>query len=110
MGIRILVGNLTESTNNLRLEQLFAPFGSVRSAKVATDLDDGLSQRHGHVTMTSEKDAELAIAALNGRIIDGQTLNVSRAASVEEIPQTTLRPRYGNGRSGGGGVRWGRRS
>ena len=107
MGIRLLVANLSDSVNNLRLEQLFSPHGIVNSAQVAIDPQSGARQGNAFVEMASDEEAQRAMAALQGRVIDDQALNISCVATDV---QPRLRPRYGNGRSGGSGVRSGRRS
>jgi RNA recognition motif-containing protein len=106
MGNRLVVSNLHGSMNNLRLEQLFARHGRVSSAQIVLN--------NGHVQMRSDEEADRAMAALNGFIIDGQTISVGHAppSGQEEETATTQprrQPKYGNGRSGGGGVRSGRR-
>jgi RNA recognition motif-containing protein len=49
MGMKLYVGNLTYEMTNADLEQLFAEFGSVRSAQVIQDRDTGRSKGFGFV-------------------------------------------------------------
>jgi RNA recognition motif-containing protein len=58
-------------------------FGSVRKFKLMTDRDSGLSRGFAFVEM-AEVEAGQAIAALDGRIVDGQTL-VGRSSWLREI-------------------------
>ncbi len=108
MSMRLLVENIGESMHNLQLEQLFSPHGRVSSAQIDAE-EIGGNERCGHVQMNSEEDARRAIAALNGQLIDGRLIEVSIVEPSAE-PVIITRPRYGNGRSGGGGVRSGRRA
>jgi RNA recognition motif-containing protein len=81
------------------LEQLFAPFGTVQSAKVIEDRDTGRSRGFGFVEMASAKEADAAIAGLNGQQHDGRALIVNEARAREE------RGGFGGGRGGYGGRR-----
>ncbi|MCI0750032.1 MAG: RNA-binding protein [Nevskiales bacterium] len=92
MGNRLYVGNLSYDVNDSALEQLFAPHGSVRSAKVITDRDSGRSKGFGFVEMGSDQEAQAAIAALNGKAVEGRNLTVNEA-----------RPKEGGGGRGGFG-------
>lgn len=105
----LLVSNLSESVNNLRLEQLFARHGRLSSARIVVNEATGKSQGFGHVQMPSDADADRAIVALDGYLVDGREISVTEAPPSEEEAKA-IRPRYGNGRSGGGGVRSGRRA
>ena len=53
--MKLYVGNLSYDVNNASLEQLFAPFGSVRSAQVIQDRDTGRSKGFGFVEMASDE-------------------------------------------------------
>jgi RNA recognition motif-containing protein len=92
MGTRIYVGNLDYAVGDSDLEKLFAPHGTVQSAQVVMDRDTGRSKGFGFVEMGSEDEAQAAIAALNGKEIEGRTITVNEA-----------RPREGGSRGGGGG-------
>lgn len=88
----IFVGNLSFSTNEDELRQLFEPFGQVDRVSIMTDRDTGRSRGFGFVEMASNEDGEKAITALNGSQIGGRTLNVNEA-----------RPKTERGGGGGGG-------
>lgn len=92
MGNKLYVGNLSYGINDGSLQELFAPHGNVRSAKVITDRDTGRSKGFGFVEMGSDQEAQAAIAALNGKSIEGRNLTVNEA-----------RPKEGGGGGGGGG-------
>ncbi len=79
MGKKLFVGNLSFNTTSADLEALFAELGTCESASVVTDRDSGRSRGFGFVEMASNEEAQKAIAALNGRDIQGRQLNVSEA-------------------------------
>ena len=71
----IFVGNLNSDTTPQAIRSLFEPLGTVRKCKLMTDRDTGLSRGFAFVEM-AEVEAGQAIAALDGRIVDGQTIQV----------------------------------
>ncbi len=79
MGKKIFVGNLSFDTTSAQLESLFSEVGPCESASVVTDRNTGRSRGFGFVEMSSAADAQKAISTLNGRELEGRTLNVSEA-------------------------------
>jgi len=79
MGKKLFVGNLSFNTTSAELEALFAETGTCESASVVTDRESGRSRGFGFVEMASNDEAQKAIAALNGRDVQGRQLNVSEA-------------------------------
>jgi len=100
MGKKLYVGNLGYGVTGGDLEKLFAAHGTVESAQVIMDRDSGRSKGFGFVEMSSAGEAQAAIAALNGKEVDGRALTVNEA-----------KPREGGGGGrgghGGGGGRGG---
>ncbi len=94
MGSKIYVGGLPFSATDSQLNDLFAPHGTVASAKVITDQTTGQGRGFGFVEMSTEQEAKTAIAALNGTQMDGRALTVNEAKPRE--------PRSGGGSFGGG--------
>src|SRR5713226_10434644 len=92
MGKKLYVGNLAYSVSDSDLQAMFAPHGSVQSAQVIMDRDTGRSKGFGFVEMSSDQEAQAAIAALNGKESNGRALTVNEA-----------RPRIAGGRAGSGG-------
>ena len=90
MGKKLYVGNMSYDVDSSALEQLFAAHGTVQSAQVITDRDTGRSKGFGFVEMSSDAEAQAAIAAVNGQEHDGRALTVNEAKPKEN-------------RSGGGG-------
>ena len=97
MGKKLYVGNLSYEVDNSALEQMFAAHGTIASAQVIMDRDTGRSKGFGFVEMTTDAEAQAAIAALNGKESGGRALTVNEARPREE------RPRGGGGGGGGGG-------
>ena len=99
--MNIYVGNLPYSTDDAELEQLFAEFGTVQSAKVIMDRETGRSKGFGFVEMEDGESGQQAIDALNDSDMGGRPLRVNEARPRED------RPRGGGGgggyRGGGGG-------
>ena len=95
MGKKIYVGNLAYGVTDGDLEQLFGAHGTVQSAQVIMDRDTGRSKGFGFVEMGSDQEAQAAIAALNGKEVDGRALTVNEARPKEGGG--------GGGRGGGGG-------
>jgi cold-inducible RNA-binding protein len=79
MGKKIFVGNLSFDTTSAELESLFSEVGHCESASVITDRATGRSRGFGFVEMSSAAEAQQAITTLNGRELQGRTLNVSEA-------------------------------
>ena len=101
MGSKLYVGNLSYDTTSQDLNTLFAAHGNVTSAEVLQDRDTGRSKGFGFVQMSTDEEAQAAIAALSGKEHDGRALTVNEARPRED------RPRSGGGGGGGGGYRSG---
>jgi RNA recognition motif-containing protein len=102
LGKRLYVGNLGYGVSSNDLEQMFAEHGAVQSAQVITDRETGRSKGFGFVEMGTDQEAEDAIAALNGKNIEGRDLTVNEAR-----PQEGGGGRRGGGGGGGGGGGYG---
>src|SRR3954464_6912312 len=100
MGRKIYVGNLSYNVTSSDLEQLFTAHGQVQSAEVISDRESGRSKGFGFVEMSSDEEAQAAIAALNGTEHDGRNLTVNEAKPKENRGG-------GGGGYGGGGSRGG---
>ena len=96
MGNKLYVGNLPYSVRDGDLEQAFAAFGAVTSAKVMMERDTGRSKGFGFVEMGSDAEAQAAIEGMNGHPMGGRSLVVNEARPME--PR-----RPGGGGFGGGG-------
>ena len=92
MSNKLYVGNLSYNTGDQDLRDAFSPYGNVQSASVVIDRDSGQSRGFGFVEYGSSAEAQQAVEAMNGMMVDGRNLNVNIA-----------RPREEGGRGGGGG-------
>ena len=97
MGTRLYVGNLSFNSTVEGLRAAFAESGEVVDAHIVKDRDSGRSRGFGFVTMGSEEQAQRAIQAMNGAMLDGRALRVNEAQERE------ARGGGGGGRGGGGG-------
>ena len=88
---KLYVGGLPYSVTDEQLRELFAAHGTVESATVITDKFTDRSRGFGFVEMSTQEEAEKAIAALNGSQMGGRSLTVN-----------VSKPREDNGRGGGG--------
>jgi RNA recognition motif-containing protein len=93
MSKRLYVGNLSYNTTEGDLQRLFEPFGAT-GISVITD-QDGRAKGFGFVDVADDQ-LQAAIAATNGKQVDGRALNVNEAKPREDRGG-------GGGRSGGGG-------
>jgi RNA recognition motif-containing protein len=92
--MKLYVGNLSFSTMEDDLQQLFSQAGSVESIAMVTDRDTGRSRGFAFVEMSSKSEGEAAIAKFNGSELDGRSLTVSEARPREN---------HGGGDRNGGG-------
>ena len=101
MGTRLYVGNLPFDVDEAQLRTLFQEGGrQVAEVKMITDRDTGRPRGFAFVEMTSQEDAQAAIAAMNGREVGGRALTVNEAR--EQAPRGGG---FGGGGRGGGGGR-----
>lgn len=77
--MNIFVGNLSYDLREDELEQLFAEFGEVSSAKVITDKFTGRSKGFGFVEMPNEEEAASAIESLNDKEVRRRNIKVNKA-------------------------------
>ena len=75
--MNIYVGNISWGLTDQDLENVFAEYGTVDSAKNITDRATGRSRGCGFVEMSDG--AEAAIEALNGTEVDGRELVVNES-------------------------------
>jgi cold-inducible RNA-binding protein len=92
----IFVGNLSFGATEQSVRTLFEAHGAVDRVNIVTDRDSGQPRGFGFVEMSNDNEGNKAIAALNGKELDGRALNVNEARAKTE--------RSGGG--GGGQKRW----
>ena len=100
MAMKLYVGSLAYGVTDDKLKELFESQGKVLSASVIKDRDSGQSKGFGFVEMDDIKEGQAAIAALNGKEVEGRTIMVNQARPQENRS-------FGGGRGGFGGSRGG---
>ena len=99
---KLYVGNLPWSTTDRDLEDQFASYGKVLSARVITDRETGRSRGFGFVEIEEDEGAMRAMSELDGRDYQGRPLRVNEAQD-RRGGGGGGGPRGGGG---GGGGRW----
>ncbi len=95
----IYVGNLSFSTTEDELREVFSQYGKVASVSVVKDRETGKPRGFAFVEMADGKEAADAIRELNLKEIGGRSITVNEA-----------RPKPDRARGGGGGGGGRRRS
>src|SRR2546430_14886459 len=92
MGRKLFVGNLPFSTDERRLEELFAAIGPVDTVNIVRDQMTGRARGFAFVEMQTDEAAQTAIQRLNDTDLDGRKIAVNEA-----------RPKPSGGGGGGRG-------
>ncbi len=103
--MKLYVGNLSFSTTEAQLRQIFEAHGQVTSASLVMDRDTGRPRGFGFVEFANDDEARAAIEALSGKNVDGRTITVNEARPREAGGGGGGRGGFGGG--GGGGRRGG---
>ena len=82
--MNIFISNLDFKVQSEELNDLFATYGEVTSAKVITDKYTGRSRGFGFVEMSDEEAGKQAIEQLNESELAGKIINVSVARPKPE--------------------------
>ena len=97
MATKLFVAGLSFAMDDNALRDLFAEYGSIDSATIIKDRDTNRSKGFGFVEFSDDAAAQAAIAALNGKDMDGRPLTVNIAKPREDRPK---RPFNGGGNGG----------
>src|ERR1700692_1441069 len=92
--MNIYVSNLSFNVTDEDLQDYFAEYGEVSSAKVIMDKFTNKSRGFAFVEMPDDEAAKKAIQELDGATVDSRTIGVAVARPKEERP--------GGNRSSGG--------
>ena len=84
MSTKLFVGNLSFNTTENDLQDTFAAHGTVVEANLMMDRATGRPRGFGFITMSTPEEAQKAIQALNGAMVDGRALTVNVARPREE--------------------------
>ncbi len=96
--MNIFVTKLSPNVSQEDLQDLFAQYGNVTTAKVIIDRETGNSKGYGFVEMDDDTEGQAAIDALNDSELDGRRMVVKKARPRGEMGG-------GGGGGGGGGSR-----
>ena len=86
MATKLFVGSLPWAIDDQGLEDLFADFGTIISAKVITDRETNRSKGYGFVELEDDNAAQEAIKKLNGTDVKGRAIVVNEARPQEARP------------------------
>lgn len=100
--MNIYVGNLAYSVTEEDLKKAFEAYGQVATANVIKDQHSDRSKGFGFVEMPDQTEAQAAISGLNGKDLNGRSLNVNEARPKAD----KNRGGFGGGRGGGGERRY----
>jgi len=92
--MQIYVGNISYSSTEEGLENLFGQYGEVESVKIITDRETGRAKGFGFVTMNDDTAAQNAIDELNEKEFEGRTLRINEARPREERPRRNFNNRF----------------
>lgn len=84
MAKKLYVGNLSYSTTETQIRELFAQAGEVTEVTIIMDRDTGRSKGFGFVQMAEDSAAQEAIRRFNGHSLDNRSLTVNEARPREE--------------------------
>ncbi len=108
MGKKLYVGNLSYDAGQSDLQSAFEQFGTVESVNIITDRETGRSKGFGFVEMSTDAEAQAAVAGLDGRDCAGRAMKVNEAKPQESRGGSGGgRGGFGGGRGGSGGGRGG---
>jgi len=100
MGRKLYVGNFPYEVGETELQELFARAGTVETVKVMRDMATGRSRGFAFVEMSTDEEAQKAIADLNEFQVGGRSLTVNEAR-----PKPERSGGFGGGGFGGGDSR-----
>lgn len=103
MATKLFVGNLSFDTTESELLEMFKQAGQVVSCEIVMDKFSGRSRGFGFVQMSTQEDANKAVAQFHGQNIGGRALTVNEARPREERPRGDFGGGGGGGFGGGGG-------
>jgi RNA recognition motif-containing protein len=98
--MNVYISNLNFKVKDHELQELFAAYGEVISAKVITDKFTGRSKGFGFVEM-SDTEALNAINELNQTEYEGKVIGVTEARPRVERPKNNSNRNFKNNNNGG---------
>jgi RNA recognition motif-containing protein len=75
----IFIGNLDITVTEQQLREIFAVHGAVETVTIVVDRDTGEPRGIAFVEMTQTTEAQAAIDALDGKVLNGRSMRVNEA-------------------------------
>ncbi len=94
--MNIYIGNMSFETTEDQLRQAFSAFGEISTVNIISDRDSGRPKGFAFVEMPTKEEAVAAISGLNGKELNGRTLNVNEAKPRTESGNRSGGNRYRN--------------
>lgn len=91
-GVNLYIKNLDDSVDDEKLRQEFTVFGTITSAKIATDDKDN-SKGFGFVCFSSSEEATKAVTEMSGRMMGTKPIYVA-LAQRKEVRKQQLEAQY----------------
>ncbi len=79
MDVMLYVDNLSKSTTEAELKNLFSQVGEVTALKIMKDRNSGESRAYGFLTMSAQSEADKAVSRFNAFLFSDHKLKVSLA-------------------------------
>lgn len=98
--MNLYISNLSYNVTDADLNELFADYGEILSARVITDRETGRSRGFGFVELKDDDLAKKAIEELNQATYDEKVISVTEARPRED--RGGSRGGFGGGNRGGG--------
>ncbi|OGM91810.1 RNA-binding protein [Candidatus Wolfebacteria bacterium RIFCSPHIGHO2_01_FULL_48_22] len=86
MNQKLFVGNLSYSSSEDELRELFSQAGTVSSAQIINDKFSGRSKGFGFIEMSTPEEAQKAVEMFNGHDLGGRKLTVNEAQPLQPRP------------------------
>lgn len=97
--MKLLIRNLSRSSTEAEIRDLFETFGTVQSCTLVLDKETGISKGFGFIEMPRQGQAKAAMKNLNGKEIAGNLVRVKKAQPTQEkktaAPGATEDPMHG---------------
>lgn len=87
MAKKLYVGNLSYSTTEDEIKDLFSQAGTVESAVIINDKFSGRSKGFGFVEMSSDEEAQKAVEMFDKKEFGERAIVVNEARPMEDRPK-----------------------
>lgn len=94
--MNIYVGNITDQMTENNLRKMFEVYGEVESVKIIKNRFNDRSNGFGFVEMPSNAQADKAIKAPNGNVVDKRPIKVNHADSGAKKRKNSLKKKILN--------------